>query len=138
MENSWAGRETGAVDTIRLLIVDDAAQVRADLALALGLVSRLQVVGEAAEGAEAIAKARALYPDVVVMDVNMPGMDGLTATAEIKRARPDTKVVVLTVDLAVDAPARAAGADAFVAKGAPLAELVSAIVASAPGATDSR
>ncbi|BCJ40548.1 DNA-binding response regulator [Actinoplanes ianthinogenes] len=81
---------------IRLLIVDDDPLVRVGLSLVLGAGPDLQIVGEAADGAEAVELVRRLRPDVVLMDIRMPRMDGLTATAEIRRAGPEPAVIVLT------------------------------------------
>ena len=82
--------------TIRVLIVDDHAVVRQGLRMFLGLDQELAVVGEAANGLEAIEKATELRPDVVLMDLLMPEMDGITATEAIRRALPDTEVIALT------------------------------------------
>ncbi len=81
---------------IRLLIADDHRVVREGLRLMLALDPELAVVGEAATGAEAVRLARALRPDLVLMDLQMPGMDGATATAEVLRRYPQLKVVILT------------------------------------------
>ncbi|HEX6607637.1 MAG TPA: response regulator transcription factor [Chloroflexia bacterium] len=81
---------------IRLLICEDQTLMRQGLATILGLEPGLTVVGEAADGAEAIAQVRALHPDIVLMDVQMPGMDGIEATRLITAAYPDTRVIILT------------------------------------------
>jgi DNA-binding NarL/FixJ family response regulator len=81
---------------IRVLIVDDDPLVRVGLSLVLGAGPDLQIVGEAADGAQAVEMVRQLHPDVVLMDIRMPRMDGLTATAEIRRAGPEPAVIVLT------------------------------------------
>jgi DNA-binding NarL/FixJ family response regulator len=81
---------------VRLLLVDDHAVVRAGLAQLLGTTDDLQVVGAAADGAEAVALARSLHPDVVLMDLSMPGVDGTEATRQIAACCPTTRVVALT------------------------------------------
>jgi DNA-binding NarL/FixJ family response regulator len=81
---------------IRILIADDHSVVRQGLRMFLGLDPEFEVVGEAATGAEAVRLARQLQPDVVLMDLLMPEMDGITATAVIRRELPDTEVLALT------------------------------------------
>jgi DNA-binding NarL/FixJ family response regulator len=104
--------------TIRLLLVDDRPAVRRGLRIWLALEPNMEVVGEADDGVEAISLARALRPDVVLMDVEMPGMDGISATAALRSVVPQSAVVILTLydDAATRTLAREAGAAAFVAK----------------------
>ena len=80
---------------IRTLIVDDNANIRRRLRGILYVVPEITIVGEAANGQEAVCKARAVEPDLILMDVKMPVMSGLAATRRIKEERPDTKIVVL-------------------------------------------
>jgi len=82
---------------IRLLIVDDAADTRASIRRLLTLSLGVQVVGEAENGEDATKKVQALLPDVVLMDINMPVMDGITATEKIIAARPETVIIVISV-----------------------------------------
>jgi DNA-binding NarL/FixJ family response regulator len=103
-----------------MLIVDDNPFVRIGLRLTLSEAEDLEVVGEAADGAEAIQRCRDLLPNLVIMDLRMPVMDGLQATTGIKAAHPGICVIVMSV---VDVPeqraqATAAGADAFLTKDA--------------------
>ena len=81
---------------VRVLIVDDHSVVRQGLRMFLKLDAELEVVGEAANGAEAIQMARALTPDVVLMDLLMPGTDGIAATQRIRAEVPNTEVLALT------------------------------------------
>ena len=89
-----AGNETGV---IRVLVVDDHQVVREGLRRMLELEKGIQVVGEASNGEEAITKAVALSPDVITMDLKMPGMDGITAIREIKQRLPEINMLVLTL-----------------------------------------
>ena len=82
--------------TIRILLVDDHSVVRKGLRLFLKYDPELEVVGEAANGAEALSLAREIRPDVVLMDLLMPVMDGIVATAAIRRELPETEVLALT------------------------------------------
>ena len=84
------------MDKIRILIADDHAIVRMGLATLLGAQDGLEVVGEASNGEQAVTRALKLSPDVVIMDLVMPNMDGAKATKLIKSAHPETKVVILT------------------------------------------
>jgi DNA-binding NarL/FixJ family response regulator len=130
--------------TIRVLLVDDQALLRTGFRMILSAEPDLDVVGEAGDGAAAVPLAASTRPDVVLMDVRMPGMDGIEATARITRDTPDARVLILTtfdLDEYVYAGLRA-GASGFLLKDAPPAELLSAIrtVAAgdavlAPGAT---
>ena len=82
---------------MRLLIADDIAQVRQDLLLALELAGGLQVIGEAADGQAAVTLAERLQPDVILMDLEMPVLDGYQATRQIKDRCPACRLVALTV-----------------------------------------
>jgi DNA-binding NarL/FixJ family response regulator len=114
---------------IRVLVVDDQPLLRTGFTMILAAEPDLEVVGEAADGAEAVELAATLRPDVVLMDVRMPEMDGIEATRLIVEASPDVRVVVLTtfdLDDYVYASLRA-GASAFLLKDAKEAQLVAAI-----------
>lgn len=120
---------------IRIVLVDDHDIVRTGLKSFLEAQEGLQVVGEAGSGAEAIQVASGICPDVVVMDITMPGMDGLEATRQLKRLCPQVQVLALTVheDKQYFFEMLAAGATGYVTKQAAADELVSAIHAVSQG-----
>ena len=114
---------------IRVLLVDDQSLLRMGFRMILEAESDIEVVGEAADGAAGISMAAALHPDVVLMDVRMPAMDGIQATASIVKADPDSKVLILTtfdLDEYVFTGLKA-GASGFLLKDTPPAELLTAI-----------
>ena len=121
--------------SIRILIVDDHGVVREGVRMYLALDPELEVVGEAANGEEALQLAREHNPDVVLMDLLMPVMDGVTATALIRRELPDTEVIALTSVLEDQAIYRAmrAGAIGYLLKNTKATELTRAIKAAAAG-----
>src|SRR5436305_12100937 len=121
--------------TIRILLVDDHSVVRKGLRLFLKYDSALEVVGEASDGAEALRLARDLKPDVVLMDLLMPGMDGIAATAAIRRELPNTELLALTSvleDASVVGAVRA-GAIGYLLKDTQAEALCQAIKAAAAG-----
>ncbi|MFD1506648.1 response regulator transcription factor [Georgenia yuyongxinii] len=123
--------------TVRVLLVDDHDLLRQGLAAILGTDAGLDVVGECPDGPSAVRRARLLEPDVVLMDIEMPGGDGLTATAQILAAQPAVRVMVLTtfdLDEYVLAALRA-GASGFLVKTMPPAKIVAAVKACAAGET---
>ena len=120
---------------IRILLVDDHSVVRKGLRMFLSLDPELEVVGEARDGAEAVRMANELKPDVVLMDLLMPVMDGIQATAAIRRDLPDTEVLALTSvleDSSVVGAVRA-GAIGYILKDTEADELRRAIKAAAAG-----
>lgn len=121
--------------TIRVLLADDQDLLREALAMMLGRDARLEVVGSVRSGDEAIAFVRGHSVDVILMDVRMPGTDGIAATAEVLRLRPQTRVLVLTtfdLDEYVFAAVRA-GASGFLTKDAAPQEVADAVAAVAQG-----
>jgi len=121
------------MEQFRILIADDHTLFREGVRALLGAVPDLQVVGEAATGEEAIAQAAALVPDVILMDIQMPGVNGIEATRRILRANPHIGIVVVTMledDDSVFAAMRA-GARGYILKGADQAEMLRAIRAVA-------
>ncbi|GLH32655.1 MULTISPECIES: UvrY/SirA/GacA family response regulator transcription factor [Pseudomonas] len=114
---------------IRVLVVDDHDLVRTGITRMLADIDGLQVVGEADSGESALKLVRELKPDVVLMDVKMPGIGGLEATRKLLRSHPDTKVVAVTVCEEDPFPTRLmqAGAAGYLTKGAGLDEMVQAI-----------
>lgn len=120
---------------IRLLLVDDHAVVRLGLRMLLQAEPDLEIVGEAENGAQAVAQATALQPDVVVMDISMPDMNGIEATRHIKAACPNTAVLALTIheDERYFFEMLNAGASGYVPKRAAPDDLVSAIRAVCAG-----
>jgi DNA-binding NarL/FixJ family response regulator len=120
---------------IKVLIVDDHALVRDGIRALLALVADIEVVGEAGNGRDAIAKIKALAPDVVLMDLAMPVMGGLEATRRIRRQFPGVKVLALTQydDSEYVIPVIEAGACGFVTKMGAFSELASAIQAANRG-----
>jgi DNA-binding NarL/FixJ family response regulator len=121
--------------TVSVLIVDDDDLMRAGLRAVLSSDESIEVAGEAADGREAPALVRSLRPDVVLMDVRMPDVDGITATADVLAAAPETRVVILTtfeLDDYVFGALRA-GASGFLLKRTRPEELVAAIHTVAAG-----
>ena len=122
---------------IKVLIADDHAIVRMGLASILGTKKDIEVVGDAEDGADAVRKAQKLHPDVVLMDIVMPELDGAAATAGIRRLLPTTKVLILTSFGEADGIAHAlkAGASGALLKNIDYSELVEAIREIADGKT---
>lgn len=120
---------------LRVVLADDHDLIRGGLRGLLQAAGDIEVVGEAADGAQAVATAAQLTPDVVVMDVRMPGLDGIEATRRIVADRPETRILILTTfdldEYAVEG--LKAGASGFLLKDVPPAELVAAIRTVAEG-----
>jgi two-component system, NarL family, nitrate/nitrite response regulator NarL len=114
---------------IKVLVADDHPVVRKGLQSCLGRQGRLKIVGEAADGDEALRKTLELLPDVVLMDISMPGMNGLAVTEVLRKQAPQVKVLVLSVHSNKDYIFRViqAGAHGYVSKEAPPEEVVRAI-----------
>lgn len=122
-------------DVISVLVVDDNALVRAGLCAVLSAAADIEVVGEAADGADAVTAVRARHPDVVLMDIRMPGLDGLSATAEVRALAQPPAVIVLTTFDTDDHILRAlrAGANGFLLKDMPPRQIQDSVRAVAAG-----
>jgi DNA-binding NarL/FixJ family response regulator len=112
---------------VRVLIADDRRPTRQGLKALLALYPQVEVVGEAINGQEAARLVAACQPDVVLMDMQMPVMDGLESTQRIKSDWPEVKVIALTMYSQYRTEAFAAGVDAFLIKGCDSEELLAAI-----------
>jgi DNA-binding NarL/FixJ family response regulator len=122
---------------IRVLIADDQRVVRDGLSMLLALIDGVEVVGMACDGAEAVRLAEDHRPDMVLMDLRMPGTDGIAATADLRRRLPATRVLVLTTCADEDAivPALRAGARGYLTKDASAEQIEAAIHAVHAGQT---
>ena len=123
--------------TIRVLIADDQPVVRDGLAMLLGLLDDVEIVATAADGIEAVERARSERPDIVLMDLRMPRLEGAAATRQILAEAPDTRVLVLTTYADDDSlfPALQAGARGYLTKDASAEEIEHAIRALIAGET---
>jgi DNA-binding NarL/FixJ family response regulator len=117
------------MEKTKILIVDDQKNVRRSLGTILGLIDDFELLGEAADGAEAIRLAAVLDPDIVLMDMSMCELDGTAATRSIKESNPRVGVLMLTMHGSQNARQRAfeAGVDGFVEKGIAMEELADSI-----------
>ena len=112
----------------RVLIVDDQSPARQGLNARLIQVPEIEVVGEATNGQESLVLIDELHPDVVLMDIQMPGMDGLETIHQIRKRWTEVKIIALTMYPSYRAEALMAGADEFLIKGCPSNVLISAIL----------
>jgi DNA-binding NarL/FixJ family response regulator len=114
---------------VRVLIVDDHALARAGMRMLLSGARRLEVVGEAGDGRDALIMCRRLKPDLVLMDVRLPDMDGLAATRAIRTAQPEIRVLLITMYEAPEYASEAlrAGAAGYLLKGASRREVLAAL-----------
>ena len=121
--------------TVRIVLADDHPVVRGGLRALIGTIDGLEVVGEAADGEAAVREVQLLRPDVVLMDVRMPGLGGVEAARRIREATPETAVLMLTMydDDATVLTAMQAGARGYLLKGAEQTEIVGAIHAVVAG-----
>src|SRR3954465_3707794 len=117
-------------EPVRVLVVDDHALFAEALMLTLGIDDRIQVIGSAANGLEAVSLAEAFPPDVVLMDIHMPTMDGIEATRHVRRVSPRSRVVIVSAARppALAVHARLAGAERYLSKDTPAVKLIDAIV----------
>jgi DNA-binding NarL/FixJ family response regulator len=122
-------------DSIRVVVADDHTVVRAGIKAVLNTAKDIDVVGEAKDGAEAIAVALRFHPDVVVMDLSMPGMDGAAATRELAQKLPESRVLILTMHAEDEqlVPLLEAGASGYLIKSSADRELLDAVRAVARG-----
>lgn len=127
LENNYTFTDTSS-RVIRLLIVDDHQVVREGLRRIFEMENGIQVIGEASNGEEAIVKALALSPDIVIMDLKMPGMDGIAATYEMKQKIPEIRILILTL-YAEDFVKQAieAGASGYLLKDSETEQIIKAI-----------
>ncbi len=123
------------MNPIRVLVVDDHTLFRAGLHAILANVPDMEVVGEAGTGAEAVTQAATLAPDVILMDISMPDLNGIEATQRVLAAKPDTGIIMLTMLEDNDSlfAAMCAGARGYILKGADKAEVLKTIRAVAGG-----
>jgi DNA-binding NarL/FixJ family response regulator len=133
--NVRQGTHVAEPTRIRVLLVDDHAVVRMGLRAFFDLLDDIEVVGEASDGSEGVAMARRLKPDVVLMDLLMPNMDGITAIGRIKAELPETEIVTMTSFIEEEKVTAAleAGASGYVLKDAEAEEVASAIRAAYAG-----
>jgi two-component system, NarL family, response regulator DesR len=117
-------------EVVRVLVVDDHALFAEALMLTLGIEQRIEVVGSASSGLEAVSLAEALRPDVVLMDLHMPSMDGIEATRRVRKVSPGSRVVIVTASRLreIAAAALAAGAERCLTKDTPALKLIDAIL----------
>jgi DNA-binding NarL/FixJ family response regulator len=117
-------------EVVRVLVVDDHALFAEALMLTLGIDDRIEVVGSASSGIEAVSLAEALRPDVVLMDVHMPSMDGIEATRRVRNVSPGSRVVMVTAARSPEVAYRAlaAGAERCLTKDTPALRLIDAIL----------
>jgi DNA-binding NarL/FixJ family response regulator len=129
------GADVNETARIRVLIVDDHAVVRSGLKVFFDLQPDIEVVGEAADGSEGVAMARRLEPDVVLMDLLMPNMDGVTAIGRIKAEKPEIEIVTMTSFIEEEKVTAAleAGASGYVLKDAEAEEVAAAVRAAYAG-----
>lgn len=115
---------------IQVMVVDDTPQVRQELRQLLELTGLFEIMAEAGDGLEAVQKANALSPNAVILDLDLPLLDGFEATRQIKARNPSTRVIILSAYTAPEEieKARVAGADGFVMKGERYEVLVEAIL----------
>jgi DNA-binding NarL/FixJ family response regulator len=111
----------------RLLIADDRARTRRALRAVLATQPGIELIGEAVDGEGAVAEVERLRPDIVILDIRMPRLDGIAATARIKARWPHIRVIAHSLAEELSENALAAGADAFVPKGGPPGELLKAL-----------
>lgn len=114
-------------EKLQLMIVDDNPHARKALTAFISTQNRLSVVSEASNGEEALENIKRRPPDIILMDVHMPIMDGLQATRIIKNRWPKIKVIILTIYADYKSQAYQAGADAFLVKGCSMEEMISTI-----------
>jgi DNA-binding NarL/FixJ family response regulator len=128
--------EEGTMKT-RILVVDDHRMFRDGLKALLSLQKDMEIVGEAANGQEAIAKTRTLHPDVILMDINMPVMDGIEATRRILDEMPGMKILALSMcpEQECSAGIMRAGARGYIMKGGDFEQLTTAIRETAQSAS---
>ena len=117
-------------EVVRVLVVDDHALFAEALMLTLGIERRIEVVGSASSGLEAVSLAEALRPDVVLMDLHMPSMDGIEATRRVRKVSPASRVVIVTAARVreIAAHALAAGAERCLTKDTPALKLIDTIL----------
>ena len=129
MADKGAAGDAERGDRLRVLVVDDHALFRRGLQTILELESDLELIGEASDGAEAVARSQELMPDVILMDVRMPKRSGIEATAQIKDILPHAKILMLTIsdDEADLYDAIKAGASGYLLKEIPIEEVADAI-----------
>jgi two-component system response regulator DesR len=124
-------------EVVRVLVVDDHILFAEALMLTLGIDDRIQVVGSASNGVEAVSLAEALRPDVVLMDVHMPTMDGIEATRRLRRVSPGSRVVIVTGSRSPEMAlhALAAGAERCLTKDTPAVKLIDTVLGGPRSAT---
>jgi YesN/AraC family two-component response regulator len=111
----------------KIMVVEDSSRARSALAAFMSLQVGVQITAEASNGLEAISKIKNCPPDIVLMDMQMPVMDGLEATKIIKKRWPWVKIIALTMYQNYQSEALSAGADAFLLKGCSVAKLISTV-----------
>jgi DNA-binding NarL/FixJ family response regulator len=121
----------GSVAPVRVLLVDDYERFRQFVYSTLGKIRELQVVGEASDGLEAVQKAKELQPDLILLDIGLPSLNGIEAARRIRKVSPESKILFLTAESSVDVvqEALSLGALGYIRKASAWSELLAAVEA---------